>query len=270
MFNNGLPGVEWTLLMPLLSRARVTCQYTTLLNDPKAVEIIECLSGKLSETDSQVTTRDFCMGARARTLDDAVKTHVRDHPKATIINLGAGFDSAFYRNDNGALSWIDIDLPEVIKIRKLLIPETDRSRCLACSILDNTWIQEVGHNGQDLFIIAGGVLPYFTEKEVKQIFVSLADQISHCEFIFDVVSKKGRLVSNRLNREAGYVSAPMKWIVNRHNNLGTWDSRVAVLEQYPLFAHIKRTPDFDDQIIRFMDRSDEEWNVSIVHLKIGG
>jgi O-methyltransferase involved in polyketide biosynthesis len=268
-FDNGLPGVEWTLLIPLMSRARITRTYTSLLNDPLANAIVERLSGKLSEADTQVSSRDLCMGARARTFDDTIKAYVQEHPHATVVNLGAGFDSAYQRIANAEIAWYDVDLPEVINFRKLLIPETDRSRCVACSILDDTWIREIDNRENGLFIFAAGVLPYFAEEEVKRIIIALADRHLGCEFICDVVSKQGCIDSNRLTREAGFASAPMQWIVNRHNNLHTWDSRVVVRDHYPLFAHIKRTPDLGEQLIRFMDTSDKEWNVSIVHLRIG-
>lgn len=111
--------------------------------------------------------------------------------------------------------------------------------------------------------------PYFSEDEVRGVIVSLAHEISRCEFMFDVVSDQGRLVSNELTRDAGYASAPMKWTVNGHDDLSKWGSRVAVIDYFPLFAHIKRTPDFEDHIIQFMDKSDKEGNVSIVHLEIG-
>jgi O-methyltransferase involved in polyketide biosynthesis len=60
-----------------------------------------------------------------------------NHPRSvTIVNLGAGLDTGFYRVDNGFIQWIDVDLPEVIELRKTVIPETDSSRRISGSPLD--------------------------------------------------------------------------------------------------------------------------------------
>jgi O-methyltransferase involved in polyketide biosynthesis len=40
-----LSGIQWTLLIPLLSRARITARLSSLLYDPDAVRIIEILAG---------------------------------------------------------------------------------------------------------------------------------------------------------------------------------------------------------------------------------
>lgn len=245
-------------------------KYSNFLNDPKAVEIVETLSGPLSVVDNvKFLYNDLGNAARARTLDDAIRSFIQDHPKATIVNLGSGFDTAFSRTDNGEITWFDIDLPAVMEMRKIIIPETDRSRCIACSILDNTWMRKINPNEHGLFMIAAGILPYFTEQEVKSLFSSLADHFPSSELVFDAVSRFGRFFSNRWIKKAGISSATMKWAVSRHNILEKWDDRVVVLKHFPMFANIERLPDFDKKIILIMDRCDKWWNMSIIHLRFG-
>lgn len=53
------------------------------------------------------------------------------HPEGLVVNLGAGLDTRFYRLDNGTITWIDIDLPEVVAfspepIRRRLTPDLIR------------------------------------------------------------------------------------------------------------------------------------------------
>ena len=124
--DNHFSGIEWTLMLPLLSRARITATYPDLFNDPKSIEIIERLSGPLKKiNDPRIIFGDLGNAARARTIDDAIRTYIHEYPNATIVNLGAGFDTVFSRVDNGYITWFDIDLPDVTGMRKLLIPETE-------------------------------------------------------------------------------------------------------------------------------------------------
>ena len=55
---------------------------------------------------------------RAKMLENSINEYLINHPKATIVSLGAGLDTTFSRVDNGLLIWYDIDLPDVIEIRK--------------------------------------------------------------------------------------------------------------------------------------------------------
>jgi O-methyltransferase involved in polyketide biosynthesis len=264
----GLSGVQWTLLIPLLSRARITMTYGSLLNDPTAVQIVELLSGRLSVADDvRLLYNDIGNAARARVLDDAARAFIDDHPKAKIVNLGSGFETAFSRIDNGQISWFDVDLPAVIEMRKVIIPETDRSRCIACSILDNAWMREINPDKNGLFMIAGGVMPYFTKQEVKGVCASLAGHFPSGELVFDAVSWFCRVLSNRRIKKAGISSASMKWSAGRRNNVHAWDSRAIVLHHYPMFAHIGRSSGFDEKIVRIMDRCDKRWDMSIFHLR---
>ncbi len=225
--DNLFSGVELTLVLPLLSRARITAMYPDLFNDPKSIEIIERLSCPLKKiNDPRIISGDLGNAAQARMLDDAIRTYIHEHPNATIINLGAGFDTAFSSVDNGYITWFDVDLPGVTKMRNLLIPETDRSHCITCSILDSTWMKEINPGEHGLFIIAGGVLPYFTKDEVKHLIVSLADRFPLSEFVFDAVSRLGRFWSNWRIKSAGIHSVKMKWFINSRTDFKKWNSRI--------------------------------------------
>ena len=271
MDSDGLSGVQWTLLLPLLSRARITRRFSNLLNDPKAIEVVQILSGPLAAVDDvKALYNDLGNAARARVLDDAVQAFIRVHPEATIVNLGAGFDTAFSRNDNGTITWFDVDLPDVIELRKVIIPETGRSHCIAGSLLDGAWMREISPAQGGLFFFAGGVLPYFTRQEVKGILSSLAAGFPSSEFVFDAVSRRGLKHSNLWIKKAGIASAVMKWSLGRYNNLNKWDSRVVVEEHFPLFAQIERSPVFDESILRIMDECDQTWKMSIVHCRFAG
>ena len=100
---------------------------------------------------------------RGRKIDGIIKQFIAEHPRATIVNIGAGFDTTFSRVDNGAVHWYDIDLCEVIALREKIIPAGSRNICIAKSVFDYSWLKDVRFNEKDgILFVAGGVFYYFT------------------------------------------------------------------------------------------------------------
>ena len=169
-----LHGVEETMLIPLLIKAEETCKPSPRLYDKKSVEMIS----KIDYDFSKYQHRKFSAGgviARSVMLDRSVSTFIGEHPDAVCICIGCGLDARFYRMDNGRIDSYDLDLPNVMNIRTQLLPEQERVHCISCSALDRIWTQEVAAEGRDVIIILEGILMYFTERQVKELFDLLAD-----------------------------------------------------------------------------------------------
>ncbi len=110
-----------------------------IFNYSKALELVERLDYDFSTEKAITDYLLFASAARAMQFDSKVKAYITEHPCASVVNLGAGFETEFYRIDNGTIRWYDLDLPELIEVRKQLLPETDRSTCIAKSFLDLGW-----------------------------------------------------------------------------------------------------------------------------------
>jgi O-methyltransferase involved in polyketide biosynthesis len=175
--------------MPLYGRANVSKQHPSFFNDAKAVEVVESLDYDFSILHKSVVDYFwYIYAARAVQFDKKVKVFIKEHTYASVINLGAGLDTAFYRVDNGTIRWYDIDLPELIEVRRQVIPETERATCIAKSFLDPTWCQNIDTR-DGVFIVAGGLFHYYVEGEIRQFFSLLADHIPGCEIVFEAESK---------------------------------------------------------------------------------
>jgi len=88
------------------------------------------------------------------------------------INLGAGLTDYFQWLDNGHNRWMDVDLPEVIHLRKRLLPETvARHEIRTEDLRISGWWNRLGlqkHNHRNpLLLITEGVLMYMQPTEVK-------------------------------------------------------------------------------------------------------
>lgn len=184
-----LSGLPQTSLMPLYGRAKISKNFGSLFNDAKAIELVERMDYDFSAFDKVVVDYFwFVYAARAIQFDTKVKAYIKEHPKASVVNLGAGFDTAFFRVDNERIFWYDLDLPEVIELRKQLLPETSRTTCIAKSFLDPSWCQDI-KTEDGVFLIAAGLFHYFDETTLRQFFSLLTDSFSDYQIVFEAESK---------------------------------------------------------------------------------
>ena len=265
-----LEGIQQTLLIPLWSRAKLSKENNSILIDLKAVDIVDKIQYDFSKIDKYFPYFLQIMNlVRAKMLENSINEYLIDHPKATIINLGAGLDTTFYRVDNGFLSWYDIDLSDVMEIRKKLIPETERSHYIGESIFEMQWIKYINKIKDGLLFISGGVLEYFNKNVVKKFFSDLADNFPESEIVFNTTRMNiiGTFFVYRTMKRIGMKALPTKWVISNIRRIKQWDKRIVVLEQYPLFSKIKMEASWNKNIIKMIKLYDKWEVVNIVHLK---
>jgi O-methyltransferase involved in polyketide biosynthesis len=238
----GLGGVPKTLLLPLWGRAvetRLTWR-PPLLIDRTAADIVDRLAYDFSTiaAGTHPITR-LAWVARALHVDRTLRDFLTRRPRATVVSVGCGLDTTFERVDNGTLSWVDLDVPEVIALRRRLIPSGPRQRGLACSVLEDAWLREV--RAEDgLILVAAGVLYYFEEPQVRALLSRLAAAFPGGELVFDACSPRGvRIANKRVIRDSGMdASATLKWGIGDPRAIGRWDARIEVVETCRLFRGI--------------------------------
>ena len=78
-----------------------------MLNDTKAIELVEQIDYDFSTIDKNFPFEvTLLFVARAKQFDDKIKAYIREHPHASVVNIGAGLDTTFYRIDNGTDSLV--------------------------------------------------------------------------------------------------------------------------------------------------------------------
>src|SRR5579884_2770403 len=100
-----LTGVPETLLGNLGRRAAAA--RIGALRDPVAVEIVERLDYDFADSSRGVRLH----AARVGTFDAAVRGFLSLHPAGTVVALGEGLETQFWRLDNGRVRWLTVDLP---------------------------------------------------------------------------------------------------------------------------------------------------------------
>lgn len=128
------------------------------------------------------------MALRSRRFDRYVFDFLLKYPHGTVINLGCGLDTRFYRIDNGSVIWYDVDLPEVIELRRRFMEENSRHSFIGESVLNPEWIACVKTGGPYL-IIAEGLFMYLTEVAVKDMFDLIHKKLGSAEIVCEVTNR---------------------------------------------------------------------------------
>jgi len=183
-----LGPVPETLLITLWARAIESRRPDAIIRDGKAVEIFDQIDHDFGRYrrgwKSQVG-----VAVRDRHIDGLVRDWLTRHREGVVINIGAGLDTRRFRLDDGRVRWIDLDLPEVIALRRRFIDETDRHTFIATSALDVGWIDAARArcDGRAVLLLAEGVLMFFARDEVRSLLERCAGAFAGCEMIFDLI-----------------------------------------------------------------------------------
>ncbi|MCE5249636.1 class I SAM-dependent methyltransferase [bacterium] len=238
-----LGNIQITMLLPLWGRAVETMKPEPLLVDRTAADIITKIDYDFSVIARN--TKELSQLAwivRSLRMDAVIREFLRKYPKATIVNIGCGLDTTFDRIDNGSLLWYDMDLPDVIELRKKFIGETDRRKFIACSFLDRDWLNRIEVRENVLFM-AAGVFYYFEEYQIREFFIKIAGSFPGSEICFDACSPYGVRVANKLVIQNSGLDEKsfLKWGIKNIKEIESWDDRIRVMHEYSYFRNLKKS-----------------------------
>ncbi len=229
-----LQGVAETLLLPLYYRATESQRPDRLIADDKAVELMQRLEYDFSRF-ARLQQERLATLVRIRVFDRCAQAFLACHPDGSVINLGCGLDTRFYRIDNGAAEWYDLDLPEVIALRRDLLGEPPRCHLIASSAFDFDWMNRVSTEpGRAVLISTEGVLPYFDETDVRSLVLSLTQRFPGAELIFDALAPILVRIHN-LEFAMTKVEARLKWGLRAGRELEKWQPGIQVLHEWFYF-----------------------------------
>ena len=203
--------VQETLVIPLYGRKLCSELFPNLFRDEKAVRLIEKLDYDFSELEKKSRSLAYRFGAlevamRENDLMIEVKGYLKTHPKASVVNLGCGLDQTAENCDNGSCRIYNLDLPDVMKVRSALLPESERLKNIACDLNDTSWFEKIDVKNGIVFI-AAGVFYYFKKEEVKKLFVAMGEKFKGGWLVFDSANKKAvKIMLKTWVKEAGITS----------------------------------------------------------------
>ena len=236
--NLKLSGVPETLLMTLYIRAMESQRPDALIKDEKAVALVTQMSYDFGRIRQIKMDEDDKVTVILRNLefDRQARDFLARHPEAVVVHIGCGLDARFERVDNGQVEWYDLDLPEVIELRRKFIGgERERYHLLGCSAFDSAWLDAVSAHCQRPFLfLAEGVLMYFEEAQVKSLVLMLRGHFPGAELVIDAFSPF-LIRANNLRLSITKFGARYHWGLWRGQEIEGWGDGIHLLDEWGYF-----------------------------------
>ena len=184
------------------------------LDDPRAVEVLKRLDYPFERFILPYHGLAARLHAlRVRTIDAALRRVLTAAPDATVVALGEGFETQFWRVDDGRLRWLTLDLPEVVAVRREVLPDGPRNRTLTGFAADTEWTAQVDRE-RPVIITAQGLLPYFERDEVHRLLTAWARLLPGAWLLFDAVTPHLQEVRRHNPLPDGYRPPDWTWTVD--------------------------------------------------------
>jgi len=198
-----LSEVSRTAFLPLLCRVMETEKKNPLFKDPMAVLCLERLLSISSEEEKSrigkwkkryAGLNEHDEKARALTtssFDRIAGRFISDNPGCTVINLACGFDTRYWRIDNKKCKYVELDLPEVIEVKREILKDHLDYELIGCSVLDTSWIDQVTSNGNSRFLLIAEALFYYLPKQdVTRLLAVIARRFDRSQLVLDMAPEK--------------------------------------------------------------------------------
>jgi leucine carboxyl methyltransferase len=165
-----LQGIPETALWTLYMRASEAERPDSVIDDPQAVALLERIDFPFEERFGPPRVGQW-QALRARAFDDEIRRFLGAHPDGTVVALGEGLETGFWRSDNGRVSWLSVELPAMAALRRELLPQAPNLRLIERSALDEAWVGEVDP-ARGVLLTAQGLLMYFEPEQVHGLIDS--------------------------------------------------------------------------------------------------
>jgi len=253
---NNITDISETLLIPLYARAIESQTEKPILIDKKAVEITQELNkyflksdSKLHKTLSKGHVRrrlgkklNATLALRTRKFDRYCIDFLDKNPDGIIVELGCGLSTRFPRIDNNTLTLYDLDLPEVIDIKKQFFKETDRYHFIRSSVLDFRWMEQLRNQNKKILFLAEGLFMYLHDEEVKNIVVNIQKKFPGCELVCEVVNVyivkmlKRKIWKKKFQRDYHLgKDATFHFGIKDGNEFEQWNEGITFLDEWTFF-----------------------------------
>ena len=150
-----------------------------------------------------------------------------------MVEIGAGLNSRFERLDNGVVHWFDLDLPDVVEVRRRFFSDSDRRRTLACSILDSAWVAAVSLSPGPHFFVAETVFVYLAEQDVKAALAQIARCFPRAAIAFDTVGDRAVAHANKDHASRG-LEGRFVWSCADPTQIERWQIGLRLVESLTL------------------------------------
>lgn len=249
----GIQAVSETLFLPLYALALESQRPNPIIVDKGAVELTQRLNHYFAGSDKPIhrklaqgrlpSTLLTTLSLRVRRFDRYAAEFLVREPDGVVVSLGCGLDDRRRRVDNGRVRWYDLDLPEVIGLRERFLPETERMRFIASSVLDFDWLDELPDEpGRRFLFLAEGLFMYLPPDGVRQVVTKLAERYPGSELVAEVANNRvvgmmhSRFGRGKLKRQFGLsADVVFTWGLDDSRDMEKWAPGIAFLDDWTYY-----------------------------------
>lgn len=235
-----LSGIPETLLIPLWARASELHTPSPIIQDHKAAGLVGRINYNFAKFESaRLSQVGVCV--RSMLLDREAGSFLRVHPDAVVVNLGAGLDTRYFRIAAASHLWYELDVPEVIRLRRQYLPESKDYRYIEQSVFDDTWMDKIKARERPVLFIAEGLLMYFSQDQVRPLFEKLAARFPGSEMLFEMLCPYmvGR---SRHNDSLKTMDRPPEflWGMENARTICDWHPSIRFLQEWNYYDYHKK------------------------------
>lgn len=176
----GFTPAQESLFLTLGSRALDSRLPAPFLGDTLSDETVTRTGYALDRFPQLATTvldqrsKVFDVAVRTKMMDRMVRDFVRREPDAVVLDLGAGLDGRFTRvAPSAGVDWYDIDYPEVIELRRKVLPHFENAHDVGADLTDPDWLRGIPGD-RPAMIVADGLMLFLAQDD----FVSLLRRLT--------------------------------------------------------------------------------------------
>ncbi|MEH3087598.1 MAG: class I SAM-dependent methyltransferase [Xylophilus ampelinus] len=234
-----LSAVPSTLRIPLAARALGDAMFPAVaVRDAHAARMLAAL-----RDDGSRWVRDrasmYGVLVRTRRFRQLARDFLAHHPDGRAVNLGCGLSHYAQWMDDGPARWTDADLPEVLALRRRLLPApAGRRDERPVDLRDAGWWEALGlpadRAGAPVFLFAEGVLMYLRPEEAARVLRTFGERApAGSALVFDALCwlAAGRAERHALVRQTG---AQFHWGPRRRADLTAPHPRLRLESTYPV------------------------------------
>ena len=242
--------VSETAFLTLQCHAADALSGKSILHDTSSIKTFELLREEFSRSESRLH-RTFArkrprkaqvlyIALRAKKYDDYIRDFIQTYPEATVVNIGCGLDHRFERVDNGHITFFDLDLPDVMQLKRQLFPGEERYHQLSQSVFDMSWMDRI--KTDHLICVAEGVFMYCQADEVKTLFLRLQQNFPGSEMVCEMFSAKWlrgwrrKIMEFKLTKQLKLGErAAFQFGIHDSDEVVKWNEGIEVLDEWVYF-----------------------------------
>ena len=232
--------VQETLIIPLYAKKVAMDLYPHYFHDEDCQRIFENIEYSYEYKVGIKERIGALMGAtRQFNMVSCIREYLKDHPEASVVNLGCGLDTAFYQADNGKARSYCIDLPDVIKKRKQLLPERERDKYISADLNDyDKWFEEIDFDkDKGIIFFASGVFYYFLKENVRKLVSAMAERFKGGLLVFDATNEWGiRNMQKTWLKDADIKVGTYFYLSDAKEEISSWSKDIVKVNKKPYMS----------------------------------